>query len=78
MPAWQAGEGGLLQVREVETSILYETLREEIKLMAVVTALYYTQWMLRAKDTVRLNSLLVELVDIYNSSTGQRLSALHK
>ena len=35
--------------------------REEIKLMAVVTALYYTQWMLRAKNTVRLNSLLFKI-----------------
>ena len=29
--------------------------REEVKLMAVVVALYYTQFMLRAKDTARLN-----------------------
>ena len=29
--------------------------RDEVKLMAVVVALYYTQFMLRAKDTARLN-----------------------
>ena len=38
---------------------VYETLpgreRDEVKLMAVVVALYYTQFMLRAKDTARLN-----------------------
>ena len=28
--------------------------RDEVKLMAVVVALYYTQFMLRAKDTARL------------------------
>ena len=28
--------------------------RDEIKLMAVVVSLYYTQWMLRAKETPRL------------------------
>ena len=31
--------------------------RQEVKLMAVVVALYYTQWMLRAKDSARLISL---------------------
>ena len=34
--------------------------RDEVKLMAVVVALYYVQYMLRAKDTARLEVIFVD------------------